>query len=174
MKSQSVFIPVPVEEASKIPLTRGQFAIVDKSDFEWLSTLCKWQAKINSTNSAYYATSRSGLMARVIMNAKEGEIVDHRNGDTLDNRRENLRKCTQSQNAMNRVKTPNKYLRGVYFKYGKFRAHIKMGGKQVYLGTFDTEIDAHSAYLKAAKELHGDFVNEKMLNDFLHQSLNKH
>ena len=79
----------------KIPLTRGKFAIVDDCDFE----------RVNAHNWSYhtdgYATSKMGVMHRFILNAPKGTQVDHRNHDTLDNRRENIWLCTPSQNRLN-------------------------------------------------------------------------
>jgi len=86
--------------------------------------------------------------------------VDHINGIPTDNRIANLRLATRSQNAQNRrsSKTGKK---GTCFNrvVGKWQAQICLPGKQIYLGIFDTEDEAHARYLSAAKELFGEFAN---------------
>jgi hypothetical protein len=79
----------------KIPLTKGKFAIVDDSDFERVNAF-HW-----TCNTDGYATSKVGPMHRFILDAPKGTQVDHRNHDTLDNRRENIWLCTPSQNRLN-------------------------------------------------------------------------
>ncbi len=89
--------------------------------------------------------------------------IDHKNGITSDNRLKNLRLATRSQQCVNsKFRIINKVgLRGVD-KYGKrYRAYIGIGkGKTKYIGTFDTAIEAHNAYMKEARELYGEFVRE--------------
>jgi hypothetical protein len=102
-------------------------------------------------------------MHREIMNAPAGLLIDHRNRDTLDNRRNNLRLATYSQNGCNskidKTKTTSKF-RGVRFikKTGKWAANIRINGKKTWLGSFKTEIDAAKAYDAAAREYHGEFA----------------
>lgn len=86
-------------------------------------------------------------------------VIDHINLDRADNRIANLRVATVSQNSAN-CAVRRTGLKGVCFsaKAGRFRAQIKCGGKNHYLGSFDTEADAHAAYLAAAQRLHGEFA----------------
>ena len=109
---------------------------------------------------------RTTLLHRFLMEAKPGEFVDHANGDTLDNRRSNLRICTKRQNQQNSRKrrtyggrpTKNR-LKGAHpTKQGRWSARIRDRGVYHYLGTFDTEEDAHAAYCAAAVRLHGEFA----------------
>lgn len=93
-----------------------------------------------------------------------GEIpsgnIDHINRDPADNSIANLRLATFSQNNVN-TKYRGKYLRGVSVdkrQPGVYRAHISMNKKLIHLGAFGTEQEAHEAYLKAAKRLHGEFA----------------
>jgi hypothetical protein len=126
-----------------IPLTQGQFALVDDGDFENLNQW-RWQAVWDKHTKSYYAvrTDYSGFlgfrrkqtirMHRQIMNTPEDMDCDHWNHDTLDNQRRNLRNVTNSQNLMNRrganVNSKLDVL-GVS-KHGKgFRAHIQVGKK---------------------------------------------
>lgn len=153
------------ESARFIPLTRGGFAIVDQEDYEILSQY-RWQM-----NDSGYAVrdqcvpvrKKSIRMHRQILNTPDGMETDHINMNRLDNRRGNLRTVSKKQNGYNRVKrkgASNKY-KGVYFhkQNGKFTSRIKADGKDHYLGCFETAEDARTAYIEAAKNLHGQFAN---------------
>ena len=114
-----------------------------------------------------YATiwhnGKNHLLHRVIMNAKKGEIVDHINRNTLDNRKINLRICTQSNNCANSVSCikSSKY-KGVsvckHTKKKKYKAQITKDKKTRTIGRFYTEKEAAKAYDIVAKELHGKFA----------------
>lgn len=147
----------------QIPLSRGLFATVDDADFEWLSQW-KWsasrQGKKDCANPKFRAfrmewleggKQRGVLMHRAIMSPNEGEVVDHLNGNPLDNRRINLRVCTQAENALNRVgnhkKTASTH-KGVHWHKGGQKWMASFRGK--YLGLFQTERAAAKAYNAAA------------------------
>ena len=88
----------------KIKLTQGKFALVDDEDFERVSQY-KWTAEKCSKSENYYARNRTinAKMHRLIMGVcKSKLVVDHVNHRTLDNRKENLRVCTQKENLRNR------------------------------------------------------------------------
>lgn len=91
----------------------------------------------------------------------EGMMIDHINGDPWDNRITNLRLATNSQNGMNRKtpKTNTSGFKGVTFNRasGKYVAQIKVRSKQIHLGYFGTAEEAHSAYVDAGANVHGDF-----------------
>jgi len=140
-----------------IPLTRGLAAVVDEADFDMLSGM-SWQAHIRRDGRGHYAVSSGRRMHRLIMQAPAHMIVDHINGDGLDNRRCNLRIGTQSLNGVNRKTTPGLYLRGARPKKGLWQAYIKTGGKQKSLGYFATEHEAHAAYLREAHQRYGDWM----------------
>jgi hypothetical protein len=145
-----------------IPLTKGKFAIVDVEDYERLSQY-KWHAV--KTGDRFYAyrskNKRSLSMHRVIMNAPKGMVVDHIDGNGLNNRRSNLRVCTVSQNHQNRRWTGgvSRY-KGVCFlkKVNKWKAEITFNGRRIHIGCFADEISAAKAYDKKAAELFGEFA----------------
>lgn len=88
--------------------------------------------------------------------------IDHANGVRADNRIGNLREATRAQNAANSpARTPGVVgLRGVsrVSSSGSFQSRIAANGKQHYLGAFSDPVEAHAAYCKAAKRLHGEFA----------------
>lgn len=141
----------------------GKVVLVDEQDYE---TVKRYQWVAKPEGSRFYAvTKRPPLtrMHRMIMKAKPGQIVDHINGNGLDNRRENLRFCTGQQNSCNKKKMPfNKTgFKGVYWDKlkNKFAAQIGVQNKIKHLGYFDCPFKAARAYDAAAKELHGEFAN---------------
>lgn len=157
----------------RIELTRGKFAIVDDSDFDELSKF-KWHAMAHHSGIWYAKRSVSInnkrgaiLMHRQIL--PDCKIVDHKNGDGLDNRRLNLRSADASISNRNRTSLGSskyvgvsKYKRGASKK--KWVARIKINGKVIWLGTYEYEIDAAKAYLNGAKK-YGvlDYVRNNVL-----------
>lgn len=151
-----------------LPLTRGLFSKVDDSDFDDLSQF-NWQIAGNLDARTFYAQRnvfkdgkwKKEKLHRRIMNCPQGLTVDHINGDGLDNRRINLRICTESENLKNRKhqkNAKNKYP-GVY-KSGKKKwgARIWTNGKTLYIGSYLTEIEAVKARESKAIELRGEFA----------------
>lgn len=145
----------------KIPLTQGKFALVDDEDFEYLS---QWKWHYQKDKSSGYAkrkesSGKSYFLHREVAKTPLGFITDHKNGNTLDNRRENLRICLNSQNQANRKKRVgvSKY-KGVSKYRKKWRAGIKYMGKSFNLGSFDTEEEAAMAYNNMAAKIYGEFA----------------
>lgn len=139
---------------------QGQTVLIDEEDYKLIKGI-SWY--INKQTGYVFATlgGRTVYMHRLILNAGEGQMIDHKNGTRTDNRRSNLRFCTQTQNLCNKrpYKTNEFGLKGVYRgKNGKFIAAITCNGKTHRLGTFLTAIEAARAYNIGAKLLHGDFA----------------
>lgn len=140
-----------------IKLTKNQTSIIDQDKTELIKKY-NWQAQERSDKKGWYVVSRGGIrMHRLLMNAKKGEIVDHINGNGLDNRIINLRIGNQSLNSINRKITPGKFLRGTRPKKKKWQAYLKHKGKTTTLGHYFSEQEAHEVYKKESRKLHGDW-----------------
>ena len=143
----------------KIKLTQGKVAIVDDEDFEGLNQV-KWYADRN--RNTWYAVRNFRradggrtleLMHRRILNAPIGKMVDHHNGDGLDDRRENLRLCTTSVNRQNQhtICGTSKYQGVTWDKRNKkWRAEIRINKKKIHIGRYKSEGLAAVAYNIAA------------------------
>lgn len=154
-----------------IPLTQGQVAMVDDEDYPELCQF-RWYAAWDVRTRTYRAgryerlpdgTYKNTSMHRQVMKALPDQQVDHINHDTLDNRRANLRFCTQGQNQANRrkdVDSTSPY-KGVSWhrRNRKWIASIKGPGGRIHLGYHKSAIDAARAYDKAAVELWGEFAH---------------
>jgi hypothetical protein len=89
-----------------------------------------------------------------------GQEMDHHDGDILNNRRDNLRPATKSQQAANRKRaiTNKSGFKGVIARRGRWQARLKKDGRCYYSPLFDTAEEAHRWYADKAKELHGEFA----------------
>jgi len=156
----------------KIPLTRGLFAMIDDNDYEFISQR-KWHAT-KSKASTIYAKSwtlksegkpRLLCMHRELLGLGEGRsiVVDHINGNGLNNCRNNLRIATVSQNSANRRVIPKKntIYKGVSWHKAakKWRATIQKDSKLIHIGYFKSDLDAALAYNREALNFHGEFAN---------------
>lgn len=152
--------------AKKIPIGRNQFAIVDDEDYEKVSQY-NWHTMGSSKQTYFYAATKV-RMHRLVMDAPPGLMVDHINGDTLDNRKSNLRLCTNSQNQQNTGSRggTSKY-KGVSFRKrsNKWIAAFRFDGKPYYCGVWDTEEDAARAVDKKRGEVCGDFASKNLWDE---------
>ena len=144
----------------EIILFRGEIALVDDEDYEYVSQF-KWYAKLNKRNGYKYAITNNGgknlSMHRMILGAEDPKIpVDHINMNGLDNRTVNIRLSTPSFNAINRGKQKNNTsgYKGVFlrkeYKNPTWKAAIRVNQKLINIGTFDNPEDAARAYDSAA------------------------
>jgi hypothetical protein len=152
----------------RIYLGEGFWTILEQEDFYRLRNF-KWVA-YKSRNSFYAVrlkiigvkVTKMLSMHREIMNEPAGLLVDHRNCDSLDNRRANLRFATHAENMRNRRKLKNtsSCFIGVYLDKPRNRwcVHIRRNGKKLFIGRFKNEIDAAKAYDEAAKKYHVEFA----------------
>lgn len=154
-----------------IPLSQGLFASIDLEDIDRIGT-CNWHAVRD--NCTFYAFSGNKVgLHNVIMSNNDGtQIVDHKDGDGLNNRRSNLRFATKSQNQFNKRinKNNSSGYKGVRFASwaggeNKWRASIFTDGKHKSLGYFLTPEMAAAAYDEAAIEIFGKFarLNSEMV-----------
>ncbi len=130
--------------------------IIDTSDHALVKDQ-RWYAQKNG--QTFYA----GTNNKTLMHQLFGDRLDHIDHNGLNNRRNNLRPATRSQNNYNRQKQSrlaSSVYKGVFLRKrsGRFEALIGIKGKRIYLGSFDSEIDAARVYNKAALEHFGEFA----------------
>lgn len=155
-----------------IELTKGKQTIVDDDDFAKFGHL-KWHYSHGRAvrRAGLWARERHGIkgsvwLHREIMGNPEGVLVDHINSNPLDNRKCNLRLCTQAQNLANARKTLRHttskhkgvhYMKNPAFK-NPWQAYISIGGKRKHLGMFRTEEEAALVYNQSAEKNFGEFA----------------
>lgn len=163
----------------EIPLTKGYIALVDEGEFSrehvvefprgltWRGQICDllWTAAVKP-HTVYATCSLPGSLElrlhRVVMDAKYGELIDHVDGNGLNNRRDNLRRATNQGNSANSKsqRGSGSRFKGVAFHKatGKWEAFIRFDGKKQHLGLHAAEEDAARSYDEAAIRLFGSFA----------------
>lgn len=141
-------------------IVKNQRILVDDKHKEWLSDY-SWCIAVNG-----YAVARIQgkvvYMHRLLLLADKGQVVDHINGNKLDNRFSNLRLCTNAQNARNqKIRSNNTSgFKGVSWdkSHRKYHAYIKVNYRRKHLGYFDDIVDAKNAYIAGTVKYHGEFA----------------
>lgn len=168
--------PHPVSGARWLPLTRGHFALIDEDDFADTSQMnwclhvvrgLKYAVTTLFLKDKVVTGKTSLLLHRYLLQTGPNEEVDHRDGDGLNNRRENLRIATSSENKMNagKKRSSRSKFKGVSWYSGarKWVARIvDSKRRRIHLGSFDSEKDAALAYSEAAKRLHGEWKHSSV------------
>lgn len=165
----SVRLPVPnecPEGASWLPLSKGLFALIDKSDVGRLSHWL-WSAMVRRAPYTPYAMRRQMYktiyLHRFVVDAPDGMDVDHINGNGIDCRKSNLRVCTHAENQRNYTKTvkpTSSKFKGVSLDNNRnlWCAKLKDHGQSIDLGRFASEEDAAKVYDEAARRHFGEFA----------------
>ena len=151
---------------------KGYSFLFDLEDYDKIKERY-WEVALNKLGYPYLKTcinNKQYTMSNFIMkgiNKEDKTIYDHINQNSLDNRKENLRIATTSQNGMNVKKRKNNTSGTIGVcqekKTGKWKATIKVNKKKVHLGTFVSKEDAIIARLKAEKKYYGEFAPQKDL-----------
>ena len=151
----------------------GHRVFVD-DDMENIVSSLNWRVRnIRGKKYVTYCTTKKGkrvhfYLHRYVMNLckGDGKIVDHINGDSLDNQKANLRLVDCRQNNLNSAKKKSKHgnrFRGISTRSYGIASQIRINGEIKYLGTFQTDVEAAYFYDLASIEYHGEFGRRNFL-----------
>lgn len=152
----------------EVRLPSGLIALVDEADYERVVAAGRWHAApcgrhVYAQRSVRNPLTRRSTEERLHTFLTGWSLVDHANGDGLDNRRSNLREATHAQNSANSrlSRRSTSGLKGVtwYKRTSRWRAHITVDQAQRHLGYFDDAAEAARAYDAAALEAFGEFAH---------------
>ena len=148
-----------------IPISQGYYATIDADNvrlvegFSWSAVVRKHTVYV--MRRTIVPVPKTILLHRVIMGDTDAPIVDHRDGDGLNNVRANLRPATKSQNNRNQRMTDRNTsgFKGVSWhkKDRKWRACIHVNNRYIHLGNFDPPEAASTAYVEASARMHHEF-----------------
>lgn len=146
-------------------LGKGKVVIIDDIDFEKIKKYLWYWLPYKKHGYAWAKVNKKTLLLhRFILNTPKKMVTDHKNGNGLDNRRENIRICTMSENLIYKGKLINNTTgyKGVYHekrsKRNPWFVRLMVKGKLYCLGCYKTKTDAALAYNKAALKYHGKFA----------------
>lgn len=134
-------------------------AIIDKEDYE---TVKKFNWYLDGQYPATYLDGKRIRLHRFLNRELKSKHIDHKDGDTLNNRRSNLRKANAHLNMGNsrvrKYNTKTSKYKGVSWLSDKWQARITVHRKGIYLGCYENQIDAARAYDKGALKYFGEFA----------------
>ena len=155
----------------EIILSKGEVALVDDEDYEFLN---QWKWYCNVHGNLKYAVRKVNngdntwtryLMHRVIIECPKDLYTDHINGNGLDNRRCNLRQATKRENTLNRKPRSTNASGKTGVKKstwkGRWEAYIRVHGKYIHLGSFVEKDEAIQARISAEKVYFGEFARQE-------------
>jgi hypothetical protein len=166
-------LPRPIEipigpSIAYVPLTRGQFALIDRDDVERVGKF-NWCADFSENTHTFYVRTHAEIDGRKstrlhrFLSVESYLSIDHANGNSLDNRKSNLRTANHNQQMQNRhvLKTSKSGIKGAYWfpRDKRFYSYIVHDGNKTWLGSFLTAEEAGTAYAQAAKRIHKEFAS---------------
>ena len=166
--SDNDYITIPLSKSGKHAGKYEALVSTEDSDLalqDWKIQSGNYASKSIRRNSKWTTISMHRIIMKRILGRelKSHEQIDHINNDGFDNRRENLRMASSSQNCANQSLASNSTIgyKGVTHAKGRngYMARIMVRGKRLYLGTYKTPELAHEAYCKAAEQYFGEFAN---------------
>jgi hypothetical protein len=164
------------QKVERIPLGDNLVALVDAADFKGEIGKHNWCVTYRGSNvyATCFVKRKPVYMHRMVARPRRGYIVDHKDGNGLNNCRDNLRVCTRRQNQANRRsrRGVSRFV-GVYPHKDKWIAEITSHGRHFYLGYFDDEVQAAKARDRKAWELHGEFAYLNFPEDYAHKRRRK-
>lgn len=146
----------------EIKLTKGQVALVDDGDFDWLSQWTWLAHELKRTCYAYRSGAPLTYMHRLILGLEPGDGLqcDHRDGNGLNNQRHNIRVCTVLENSWNKHRRHRgkSGLMGVCERNGKWRCRVGKNKKNAVYKTFATKEEAIRCYNETVLRLRGEYA----------------
>lgn len=151
-----------------IPLTKGESTKIDTEDLNRI-TRYKWYFDRGYARRRFECNGvqRCMHMHREILQAPDGFEVDHINGDTLDNRKANLRLVTRRENQFNsssHMGSTSKFKGVFWYKHlQRWRVRLCIDRKSKHIGYFDDEVEAAKAYNVAALNIYGEYAKLNLI-----------
>lgn len=153
---------LPPPGALMSEIRAGVFVMIDEADWHKVANYRWFPKPMGGRGGKVYAAAtvqtpdgpRHVLMHRLIVDCPRGLVVDHLNGDTLDNRQANLRICTRGENARNKGHDAPS-MRGVQKRGDRWIARVTIGRRTMHVGTYDTLAEAQAAAAQARRDRYG-------------------